>query len=489
MNLLSQTLRLCNEGINHMAIRLYNTMSRNTDELRPVTPGLVRMYVCGVTVYDRAHIGHAMSAIVFDVLRRYLEFRSLQVMHVVNFTDVDDKIIARANLLGRDPVELASSYVTEFLDDLASLHILPATISPRVTQSMPQIISFIEQLIAKGFAYAAEGDVYFRVAKDADYGRLSGRSLTDMVSGTRFDVDVRKEHPGDFALWKGAKPGEPAWPSPWGPGRPGWHIECSAMSLDHLGEEIDIHGGGNDLVFPHHENEIAQSESLTGKTFARHWVHNGMLQIQTKLDDGTYKLEKMSKSLGNVVTIREFLTEHPADALRLVVLSSYYRNPLAYGIDIVADQERKLDRINGGLEPATGTLTDGDAVDRLSNATAVARPAFVAAMDDDLNTSVALATIFELVRAINVARDAGVSGEVFAEAQAELRTLCGVLGLTLESGPSKVAEAAPFIELLIELRAELRKAKQYQLSDLVRNRLSDLGVTLEDSAQGTRWKA
>jgi cysteinyl-tRNA synthetase len=472
-----------------MAIRLYNTMSRNTDELRPVTPGLVRMYVCGVTVYDRAHIGHAMSAIVFDVLRRYLEFRSLQVMHVVNFTDVDDKIIARANLLGRDPVELASSYVTEFLDDLASLHILPATIYPRVTQSMPQIISFIEQLIAKGFAYAADGDVYFRVAKDADYGRLSGRSLTDMVSGTRFDVDARKEHPGDFALWKGAKPGEPAWPSPWGPGRPGWHIECSAMSLDHLGEEIDIHGGGNDLVFPHHENEIAQSESLTGKTFARHWVHNGMLQIQTKLDDGTYKLEKMSKSLGNVVTIRGFLTEHPADALRLVVLSSYYRNPLAYGIDIVADQERKLDRINGGLEPATGKLTDGDAVDRLSNATAVARPAFVAAMDDDLNTSVALATIFELVRAINVARDAGVSGEVFAEAQAELRTLCGVLGLTLESGPSKVAEAAPFIELLIELRAELRKAKQYQLSDLVRNRLSDLGVTLEDSAQGTRWKA
>ncbi|NBU64341.1 MAG: cysteine--tRNA ligase, partial [Chloroflexia bacterium] len=222
-----------------MAIRLYNTMSRNTDELRPVTPGLVRMYVCGVTVYDRAHIGHAMSAIVFDVLRRYLEFRSLQVIHVVNFTDVDDKIIARANLLGRDPVELASSYVTEFLADLASLHVLPATMYPRVTESMPQIINFIAQLIAKGFAYAAEGDVYFRVVKDADYGRLSGRSLTDMVSGTRFDVDARKEHPGDFALWKGAKPGEPAWPSPWGPGRPGWHIECSAMSLDHLGEEID----------------------------------------------------------------------------------------------------------------------------------------------------------------------------------------------------------------------------------------------------------
>jgi cysteinyl-tRNA synthetase len=261
------------------------------------------------------------------------------------------------------------------------------------------------------------------------------------------------------------------------------------MSLDHLGEEIDIHGGGNDLVFPHHENEIAQSESLTGKTFARHWIHNGMLQIQTKLDDGTYKLEKMSKSLGNVVTIREFLAEHPADALRLVVLSSYYRNPLAYGIDIVADQERKLDRIRGGLAAATGATTNGEAVERLTTAVAAARPAFIAAMDDDLNTSVALATIFELTRAINVARDAGVSGDAFVAAQSELRALCGVLGLTLEDGPSTVAEAAPFIELLIELRAELRKAKQYQLSDLVRNRLADLGVTLEDSAQGTRWKA
>jgi cysteinyl-tRNA synthetase len=384
---------------------------------------------------------------------------------------------------------LASSYVNEFREDLVSLNILPATVYPRVTESMPQIIAFIEQLIVKGYAYAADGDVYFRVAKDADYGRLSGRSLSDMVSGTRFDVDARKEHPGDFALWKGAKPGEPAWPSPWGPGRPGWHIECSTMSLDHLGEEIDIHGGGNDLVFPHHENEIAQSESLTGKTFARHWIHNGMLQIQTKLADGTYKLEKMSKSLGNVVTIRDFLTEHPADALRLVVLSSYYRNPLAYGVDIVADQERKLERIRGGLAAATGAVTSGEAVSRLAEATAAARPAFVAAMDDDLNTSVALATIFELVRSINVARDAGVSGATFEAAQTELRTLCGVLGLTLEAGPSKVAEAAPFIELLIELRAELRKAKQYQLSDMVRNRLSDLGVTLEDSAQGTRWKA
>ena len=480
---------LKSERIVPLTIQLYNTMTRKTDALNPITPGLVRMYVCGVTVYDRAHIGHAMSAMVFDVLRRYLEFRGLQVMHVVNFTDVDDKIINRANALGRDPVELATSYVNEFREDLESLHIMPATVYPRVTESMPQIITFIENLIVQGYAYAADGDVYFRVAKDADYGRLSGRNLTEMVSGTRFDVDARKEHPGDFALWKGAKPGEPAWPSPWGGGRPGWHIECSAMSLDHLGEEIDIHGGGNDLVFPHHENEIAQSESLTGKTFARHWIHNGMLQIQTKLEDGTYKLEKMSKSLGNVVTIREFLAEHPADALRLVVLSSYYRNPLAYGIDIVADQERKLDRIRGGLAAATGTLTSGDAVDRLNTAVAAARPAFITAMDDDLNTSVALATIFELTRAINVARDAGVCGGAFDAAQAELRALCSVLGLTLEAGPSAVAEAAPFIELLIELRAELRKAKQYQLSDLVRNRLADLGVTLEDSAQGTRWKA
>ncbi|NJO82866.1 MAG: cysteine--tRNA ligase, partial [Blastochloris sp.] len=313
-----------------MTIRIYNTLTRATEPLETIEPRVVKMYVCGVTVYDQAHVGHAMSALVFDILRRYLEYRGYAVQHVVNFTDVDDKIINRANQLGRDPKELAEQYVQEFLEDLKALNIQPAHIYPRATETMDEIQQFITDLIERKHAYAAGGDVYFRVESDPDYGKLSGRNRADMLSGTRFDVDERKENAADFALWKAAKPDEPAWPSPWGAGRPGWHIECSAMNLKHLGEQIDIHGGGNDLVFPHHENEIAQTECLTGKAFSRIWMHNGMLQIQTKMPDGSYKPEKMSKSLGNVVTIRDFLREHEPDVLRLIVLSSYYRNPLLY---------------------------------------------------------------------------------------------------------------------------------------------------------------
>jgi cysteinyl-tRNA synthetase len=471
-----------------MTIQIYNTLTRTKEPLETVEPGLVKMYVCGVTVYDRAHIGHAMSAIVFDIVRRYLEYRGLQVRHVVNFTDVDDKIITRANQLGRDPKELAESYVAEFLDDLAALNVRRATAYPRATETMAEIQRFIADLVESEHAYAADGDVYFSVPSDPDYGKLSGRSVADMISGTRFEVDERKRHPADFALWKAAKPEEPAWDSPWGPGRPGWHIECSAMNLKELGEQIDIHGGGTDLIFPHHENEIAQSESLTGKRFARYWMHNGMLQIQTRLPDGTYKMEKMSKSLGNVVTIREFLAAHPADVLRLVVLSSSYRSPLAYGDEIAQDNERKLARLRSALAPATGSQEAGDAADKLGQAAETARTGFVQAMDDDFNTAGALAAIFELVRAINSARDAGIGGQTFENAQTTLRELTGVLGLTLEAQATGAQEAAPFIELLIELRAELRKAKQFQLADTVRNRLTDLGVTLEDTPQGTRWK-
>ncbi len=471
-----------------MSIEIYNTLSRTRAPLETIEPGVVRMYICGVTVYDQAHIGHAMSALVFDVVRRYLESRGYRVLHVVNFTDVDDKIINRANQLGRDPKALAEGYVAEFMEDLQSLNVLPAIAYPRATETMPEIISFISDLIEADHAYPAEGDVYFRVLSDPDYGKLSGRSLEDMLAGTRFEVDDRKESSADFALWKAAKPGEPAWPSPWGPGRPGWHIECSAMNLKHLGPQIDIHGGGNDLIFPHHENEIAQTESLTGKSFARFWMHNGMMQIHTRLADGTFKLEKMSKSLGNVVTIREFLKEHEADVLRLIVLSSYYRSPLAYGAEIVADQERKLARLRSALEPAIGTLTSGPAVDQLAAAVELASSRFTEVMDEDFNTAGALAVLFELVRATNTARDAGVGGEPFEVAQAALRSLSGVLGLQLEMQRHKGQEAAPFIELLIELRAELRKAKQYALADLVRARLGDLGVILEDGPQGTRWK-
>jgi cysteinyl-tRNA synthetase len=471
-----------------MTIQIYNTLTRSKQPLETIEPGVVRMYVCGVTVYDQAHVGHAMSALVFDIIRRYLEFRGYAVYHVVNFTDVDDKIINRAGALGRDPKELAESYVAEFLEQLAALNVKRAEVYPRATETMPEIIRFIADLIENDHAYAADGDVYFRVASDPDYGKLSHRSLDDMIAGNRIGVDERKESPADFALWKAAKPGEPFWPSPWGQGRPGWHIECSAMNLKHLGQQIDIHGGGNDLVFPHHENEIAQTESLTGKEFARYWMHNGMLQIQTRAQDGSLKLEKMSKSLGNVVTIRDFLREHEADVLRLIVLSSYYRSPLVYGEAIVADQERKLARLRGALAPADGDVADGPAADALAAASAGARERFVAAMDDDFNTAGVLATLFDLVRAINTARDAGVAGAPFAAAQAELRDLAGVLGLSLEQRQADQQEAAPFIELLIELRAELRKAKQFALADLVRSRLTDLAITLEDTPQGTRWK-
>lgn len=469
-----------------MPITIYNTLTRAVEPFETLEPGVVRMYVCGVTPYDEAHIGHAMSAVVFDVIRRYLEFRGYSVRHIVNFTDVDDKVIARAAQLGRDPLELSSELAEEFLAQLRELNVLPATAYPRVTRTIPQIIAFIQGLIERGHAYVADGDVYFRVASDPDYGKLSGRSLEDMLAGTRFEVDPRKESPADFALWKAARPGEPAWDSPWGPGRPGWHIECSAMSMQHLGEQIDIHGGGTDLIFPHHENEIAQSECLTGKPFARYWVHNGMLQL---VNPETRQVEKMSKSLGNVVTVARFLERYDADVFRLIVLSGSYRSPLTYNDEVAADNARKLDRLLTGLQPPIGALTEGPPVAALADAVATARARFVEAMDADFNTAGALAALFELVRAINTARDAGVGGAPFVAAQNALRELAGVLGLRLNPRPAaKVQDVAPFIDLLVEVRSELRKARQFALADLVRSRLADLGVTLEDGPQGTRWK-
>jgi cysteinyl-tRNA synthetase len=469
-----------------MTVQLYNSLTRRVEALETVEPGVVRMYVCGVTPYDEAHIGHAMSAVVFDVLRRYLEFRGYQVRHIVNFTDVDDKVIARASTLGADPLALSAGYAAEFLDQLQQLNVLPATAYPRVTTTMPGIIAFVAGLIERGYAYPADGDVYFRVAADRDYGRLSGRSLDDMLSGTRFEVDPRKESPADFALWKAARPGEPAWASPWGPGRPGWHIECSAMAAEHLGPQIDIHGGGADLIFPHHENEIAQSESLHDHLFARCWVHNGMLQL---LNPQTRQLEKMSKSLGNVVTIKQFLARYDADVLRLLVLSSSYRSPLTYNDEIAADHQRKLDRLRSALEPAVGTLSDGPAVSALDQARGQLRERFISAMDNDLNSAAALAVLFEFVRGVNAARDAGVGSEVLDRAQQELRELCAVLGLRLQSAAAAAdTEAGPLLDLLVEVRTELRRLKQWALSDTIRDRLAALGITLEDGAGGTRWR-
>lgn len=462
-----------------MALRIYNTLTRRKEDFETILPGRVSMYVCGPTVYDKAHVGHAMSAIVFDIIRRYLEYRGYEVRHAMNYTDVDDKIINRANQLGIDPIKLAEQFIDEFGKHLVDLNILPATIYPRATHEIPYIIMLITQLVEAGYAYEVDGDLYFRVSRDEDYGKLSSRQLEDMQAGARINVDERKENPMDFALWKSSKPGEPAWESPWGMGRPGWHIECSAMSMHHLGEQIDIHGGGNDLIFPHHENEIAQTESATGKPFARYWVHNGMMQLAG---------EKMSKSLGNLVTIEEFLSKHEGDVLRMMILNSSYHNPLTFGDDIIASAEKGLERLRLALRPVTGgSISDGIAVDNLHQQLDATRKGFNESMEDDFNTAGALGHLFELVRAINQTKDAGITGEILAEGQNLLRELMLVFGLRTER-TEVGGEATPFIELLIDLRREMRQQKLYLLADKLRGSLAELGVLLEDGKDGTTWR-
>ena len=461
-----------------MTIKIYNTLTRQKEEFETLLPNQVSMYVCGPTVYDKAHVGHAMSVLVFDILRRYLEYHGYQVQHAMNYTDVDDKIIQRANLDGIDPFDLAERYIMEFRQHLDELNILPATVYPRATQEIDQIIHMVRGLIEKGHAYESEGDVYFLVSSDNDYGKLSGRKLEDMQSGFRIDVDERKETPMDFALWKASKPGEPAWESPWGQGRPGWHIECSAMNLHHLGEQIDIHGGGNDLIFPHHENEIAQTESFTGKPFARYWMHNGMLQLSG---------EKMSKSLGNLVTIEDFLAEHDADVLRLLVLTSSYRSPLKFNDETIGHAERALDRLRSALRPAQPGA-DQPAPESLQEQIQFTRQNFIEAMDDDFNSAGALGHVFDLVRIINQARDQGTDPKGLQPAQALVLELTNILGLELDRARASGGEAAPFVELLLEIRAELRQQKIWALSDLVRDRLLELNVLIEDGKDGTTWR-
>jgi len=462
-------------------IRLYNTLTRKKEDFQTLEPGVVKMYVCGVTVYNDAHVGHAMSSLVFDIIRRYLEYRSFKVKHVMNFTDVDDKIINRANQLGVEPLALSQKYIADYRQNLLDLNVLPATSTPQVSKTMPDIIAFIQGLIERGYAYPApNGDVYFRVTKDEDYGRLSARKLADMQAGVRIEVGEQKEHPMDFALWKAAKPGEIFWESPWGQGRPGWHIECSAMNLVELGEQIDIHGGGNDLIFPHHENEIAQTESYTGKPFARYWMHNGMLQLGG---------EKMSKSLGNIVSIKEFLSKRDADVMRMLVLNGSYRAPLIFNEETLDAAEKGLERLKSALRPASakGTESTAEAVTSLPAAIETVKTAFINAMDDDFNSAGALGYLFDFVRAINTARDAGATAEQLAPAQATLRELTGVLGLRLFE-KTGAGGADKFIDLLLEVRAEMRKQKQWAMSDLIRDRLKEQGVIVEDSKDGATWR-
>ena len=454
-------------------MKLYNTLAGEVEEFVPSDGQSVKMYICGVTPYSSTHVGHALSYVAFDVLKRYLEHLGYKVRHVQNFTDVDDKIILKAQEEGITPQELVDRFVEDFFRGMDALNVQRADVYPLATQEMTPIIDTIQNLVDKGYAYPGGGDVFFRVTKSKDYGKLSHRTLDGMQAGARIEVDPHKEHPMDFVLWKGAKSGEPSWESPWGPGRPGWHIECTSMAMTYLGESLDIHGGGQDLIFPHHENEIAQSEASTdAMPFSRYWVHNGLLQLGE---------DKMSKSLGNLVSLDEALANYSADSLRLYFLSSHYRSPLSYSEEGCAAMERSSDRLRHVLGRDGGgkgeSMDTGDYQER-----------FLSAMDEDLNTPRALAVLFDLARDMNRAGD---EGQDITPAQDCLRRLGGILGLTFQettSGGNDEMAAKPFIELLLATRDELRKAKQYEMADHIRDGLDQQGVVLEDTAQGTQWQ-
>jgi cysteinyl-tRNA synthetase len=451
-------------------MKIFNTLTGQKEDFHPRN-GVVTMYVCGITAYDECHIGHAMTYIIFDVIKRYLGFKGYKVKHVQNFTDVDDKIIKRANQLGMPPAELASKYTDQYFATMDALNVERADVYPRATEEIPKIIEIIQGLFAKGYAYEFEGSVYFRVRNFPDYGKLSHRNLAEMIPKAGY-CERDKEYPLDFALWKASKPGEPFWESPWGQGRPGWHIECSAMALKYLGDTIDIHGGGQDLVFPHHENEIAQSESFTQEIpFVRYWLHNGLMQ-QDK--------QKMSKSTGNLVCIKDALDRFGSDAIRLFILSSHYRSPLTYSEEALEASERGAERLRWALTHRTNA-DEGVAILK-------AEPfeqKFVEAMDDDFNTAQAIAVLFELAKEINRGAERGMH---ITEAQHTLLKLAGILGLTLREKTQPTPEAEVFIGLLASIRDDLRQNQQWQLADKIRRGLADLGVTLEDTPQGTRWK-
>jgi len=465
-----------------MAVKIFNTLSNEKEEFVPLTEGQVRMYVCGVTVYDSAHLGHCRFLITFDVVYRYLRFLGFDVSYVRNFTDVDDKIIKRANDERASWEVIANRYIDEFNQDAIALGLLAPGIEPRATEHIPEMIEIIKKLEQNGHAYRINGDVYYSVLSFVEYGKLSRKDIDELEAGARVEVDERKHSPLDFALWKSSKPGEPTWDSPWGPGRPGWHIECSAMSTKYLGQPFDIHGGGRDLIFPHHENEIAQSEAADGQPLARYWLHNGFLNINQ---------EKMSKSLGNFFTIREILADFDAVALRHYFLSSHYRSPMDFSVDGLTEAARASDRIYETIER----------IDRLQGGKSAAEPdrtlieSFRREMDDDFNTPRALALIFDEVRALNRLLDEKKSKGI-EERCAALRVMCDTLGLLqpgyferkkvrfLEKSPIKQDE----IEDFIRRRDQARQNKNWREADRLRDELSETGIVLEDTPKGTLWK-
>ncbi|MDD6676410.1 MAG: cysteine--tRNA ligase [Oscillospiraceae bacterium] len=462
-------------------MKVYNTLTRKKEELVPITPGEIKIYACGPTVYNYIHIGNARPLCIFDILRRYLEYRGYNVKFVQNFTDIDDKIIRRANEEHVDFSEISERYIKEFWTDADGLNVRHATINPKATENIDAIIQIISTLIEKGYAYEAQGDVYFSTEKFKDYGKLSHQPLEDLEAGARIMVGEVKREPMDFAVWKAAKPGEPAWDSPWGKGRPGWHIECSAMNWRYLGDTIDIHCGGQDLIFPHHENEIAQSECFTGKPFAHYWMHNGYINVDNV---------KMSKSLGNFFTVRDVAEKYGYEPIRYLLISAQYRSPINYSTDIIEQCIAALNRLytcrdslDFELKNAVDAEHDGDKaiIDGFNKY----REQFISAMDDDLNTADAIASIFELVRDINTNVVGKTPSKALVEgAIAMFDELTGVLGLVYNR---KTETLDSDVEALIEARTNARKEKNWAEADRIRDQLKEMGIVLEDTAQGVKW--
>jgi len=481
-------------------LKVFNTLSGEKEMFRPLEDGRVRMYTCGPTTYNFIHLGNARPLVVFDTVRRYLEHIGYEVTYIQNFTDVDDKIIRRAQEEKLPPLELAEKYIREYFTDADALNVRRASVHPRVSENMAEIINFVDGLVKKGYAYVVDGDVYFEVSKFKDYGKLSKRSLEDLQAGARVEVDSRKRHPGDFALWKAAKEGEPWWDSPWGHGRPGWHIECSTMSTKYLGTSFDIHAGGLDLIFPHHENEIAQSEALNDAPMAKYWLHNGFITINE---------EKMSKSLGNFFLLRDILEKYPAQVVRFYLLSTHYRSPLDFDDQKLQAAEKALERLvtAARLLEETKNRTVGQedilaphVLQSFGAELNTIEKQFHEAMNDDFNTALAIATLFDLARAINGLNTAlgdkpliGQKEKALLEQAAEkYAELAKILGLELaEQNQHQSRDSAltnGLIELVLQVRQEARHRKDYALSDLIRDELKNLGIILEDTPQGVRWR-
>lgn len=457
-------------------MKIYNTLTRTKEELVPIDKNEIKIYACGPTVYNFIHIGNARPLCVFDVLRRYLEWRGYTVRFVQNFTDIDDKLIKKANEEGTSVPEVAERYIKEFWIDAKGLGVRPATVHPRATENIDAIISLIGTLVEKGYAYPSGGDVYFRAGKFKGYGKLSHQPLEDLEAGARIDVSEIKEDPMDFCLWKGAKEGEPYWESPWGKGRPGWHIECSAMAGRYLGKTIDIHCGGQDLIFPHHENEIAQSEAANGCEFSHYWMHNGYINVDNR---------KMSKSLGNFFTVREVAEKFGYEPIRFIMISAQYRSPINYSVDIIEQAKNSLDRLYSCRDGLLFAMQHAEEGGETPQFIEQRKAEFIAAMDDDLNTADALGAVYMLVKDINIAVAAGAKKASLSAMLAALEELCGVLGLLYDRKQEQSLDSE--VEALIEQRTAARKAKDFATADAIRNKLSEMGIVLEDTPQGVKW--